>query len=68
MKTKDEFIRRWKAHVAGVIALGAAKTRRILTGTIEGPADLGLLMLELTETTEQLLRHMYDDLNPPQPK
>lgn len=67
MKTKDEFIRRWKAHVAGIVALGSADVRSLIVGPFESARAFGNVMTGLGDTAEKLLKQLYDDLNPPEP-
>ncbi len=65
--TKEDFIRRWKSHVAGCIALGSDKARRVNSGTFEAVAAYGAVLVELNDTTERLLSQLYDSLQPPKP-
>lgn len=66
--TREEFIRRWKSHVAGVIALGSDKIRRIHSAPFASVAAFGAAMIELDPTTERLLGQLFDDLQPPKPE
>lgn len=65
--TREEFVRRWRGHVAGIIALGGPKVRKLLTGPIESAASFGDTLFELDETTTALLGQLYDHLIPPAP-
>lgn len=68
MKTRDEFIRRWKKVVAGTITLGTSKARVVLVGAFTGNSSAEAVLAELDSTTEELLGRLYDDLLPPAPK
>ncbi len=67
MKSENEFLDRWRAHVAGLIALGSGQVRKVLTGPIESPAQFGQVMSDLADTSTDLLRDLYRYLNPPEP-
>jgi hypothetical protein len=64
--TKDDFIRRHRNHVAGVIAMGTTTFRReVLAGSAASPTDLGKVLSDLQATTEQLLGQLYDAMHKP---
>lgn len=63
MKSREEFIKRWRAHTAGLLALNGAKVRRLMTGPIESAGAFGQVILDLEETTTILLGQLYDDLS-----
>lgn len=62
MKTKAEFIERWRRHVAGVIALGGEQYRRIQKQPLAEVVATGEMILSLAEQTSALLSQLYDDL------
>jgi hypothetical protein len=66
--TRDEFIARWRVHVAGVITLGGAELRRALSGGAVTADTFGKAMLDLTPTTDSLLGRIYDSLHATPPK
>lgn len=56
MKTKQEFIERWKKHVAGMAMFGMASERN------DGPLLRASKLFELPAEVEKLLGQMYDDV------
>jgi hypothetical protein len=62
-RTKDELLRKFRNHVAGIIALGSAEARRIHVGPFESAAAYGQVMNNLSETADQLLSTIYDFLD-----
>lgn len=60
---EDEFVARWKAHVAGTIALGNAKARVVLVGAFDGKSSAEKTLAELDETAETLLRKLFRDFS-----
>jgi hypothetical protein len=67
MRTRDEFRRRWRNHVAGLLALGSGRVRRLITAPFESAAAFGETMNGLGETADTLLDQLYDDLVPKEP-
>jgi hypothetical protein len=61
MRSREEFVQRWKAHVAGVIALGSGKVNRLVTAPFEGAKAFGQVLVDLEKTTDVLLGQLYDD-------
>lgn len=64
--TSDEAVKRWEAHVAGVIALGSAEFRAsikaaLATGSIAEIDALGEVLLRLGEQSRRLIRQLYND-------
>lgn len=60
--TKDDFKRRWRNHVAGVIALGTARVRKRLKDPLTSSEELGEAILHLADTADELLAKLYDDI------
>lgn len=56
MKTKEEFISRWKCHLAGLALFGVASE------TKDGPMVRAAKVLEIPGQVERLLGQMYADL------
>lgn len=66
--TREQFVRKWRAHMAGVIALGSAGLRKTLTSPLE-PQAFGATITDISQTTDTLLGQLYDSLFPvPAPK
>ena len=65
--TRDEFTRRWRHHVAGVIALGTERIRKVLSGRLDKAADYGEALLGLEATTDTLLGQLWDSMQPVKP-
>lgn len=61
---KDQFIARWRAHVAGTIALGGQTIRKSLAGATLTDEIVGKALLDLGPTTDGLLGRLYDSLFP----
>lgn len=66
--TRAEFIARWRAHVAGTIALGGQTIRKSLAGAVLTDEIVGKALLDLGPTTDGLLGRIYDSLMPPEPE
>lgn len=60
--TREQFITRWQNHVAGVIALGSANVRQVITGPFKNAEVFGAVMNGLGDTSKELLGKLYDDL------
>lgn len=63
-RSRDEFVRRWRAHVAGMALFGLASEVK------DGPLVRANKILDIPQEVESLLGKMYDDLVPvevPQP-
>ncbi len=56
MRSRDEFIERWKRHIAGMALFGIASEAK------DGPLARTAKILEIPEHAEQLLGAMYDYL------
>lgn len=54
--TKEEFVRRWKNHVAGMALFGMASERN------DGPFVRAAKVFDIPKNVEDLLGKMYDDL------
>lgn len=61
-----QFIAKWRAYLAGTIALGGDDIRKSLAGQSVTAEALGRGMLGLTPTTDNLLGRLFDDLLPPE--
>ena len=61
---RDQFIARWRAHVAGTIALGGQTIRKSLAGATLTDEIVGKALLDLGPTTDHLLGRLYDSLFP----
>ena len=61
---RDQFIARWRAHVAGTIALGGQTVRKSLSGATLTDEIVGKALLDLGPTTDNLLGRLYDSLFP----
>jgi hypothetical protein len=59
---RQSFVRRWKAHVAGTIALGNARARVILVGSFNGGSTAERFLSDLESVAEAMLGKIYDDL------
>ena len=67
MRSRDEFIARWRNHVAGVVSMGSAEMRKSLNSPLASTADFGSAIMRVADTTESLLGKLYDDLVQPMP-
>lgn len=61
--TRDDFRRKWRAHVAGVIALGSAKGRKLYTGPIQSATEYGEVMTSLDDQADLLLCQLWDSMH-----
>ena len=70
MMSQDEFVRKWKHHTAGIIALGSSKLNRVVTAPFANAAAFGQVVCDLDETAESLLIQLYKSLTqaPPPPR
>lgn len=55
-RTKEEFVKRWRAIIAGMALFGVASETR------DGPLLRASKVLDIPGEVEALLRRMYDDL------
>lgn len=58
MKTREEFVRKWKNHLAGMALYGTVSEMR------EGPLVRASRALEIPAEVERLLGMMYADMVP----
>lgn len=56
MKSKDEFVNRWKCHVAGLALFGVASEIK------DGPLARASKIMDIPSQVEKLLAQMYADL------
>lgn len=56
MKTREEFIARWRCHLAGLALFGVASDQQ------DGPLKRASKVLEIPAQVEKLLGQMYADL------
>ncbi len=56
MKSRDEFVRKWRCHLAGMALFGVASEAR------DGPMLRASKVLDIPGNVEALLARMYDDL------
>lgn len=56
MKSREQFIERWKRHIAGMALFGVVSEVR------DGPLARAAKVLDLPAEVERLLGLMYDDL------
>ena len=57
-RTREEFIDRWRKHLAGLALYGTLSEIR------DGPLARASKVLEIPAEVERLLGQMFDDLNP----
>ncbi len=57
-RTRDEFVRLWRTHLAGLALYGAVGDRN------DGPLSRAGKVFEIPSQVESLLGKMYDDLKP----
>jgi hypothetical protein len=62
MKTKEEFVARWRCHLAGLALFGVASDQQ------DGPLKRASKVLEIPAQVEKLLGQMYTDLTAEEPK
>lgn len=62
MRTKEEFIRRWRNHLAGMALFGAVSDLR------DGQMTRAAKILDIPGEVEKLLGQLWDDLNPKKPE
>lgn len=62
--TLDDFIKKYKAYTAGVIALGTTNPRKLLAGKYDSPEAIGEAIASLDQTTVSLLSMLYKALVP----
>lgn len=62
MKTEDEYVRKWENHVAGIVALGSDKVRKLAQGDFKTIEEAGEILNGLGDTARSLIRKMYRDL------
>lgn len=62
MKTKEEFVARWRCHLAGLALFGIASE------TKDGPMVRASKVLEIPAQVEKLLGQMYADIAAEEPK
>lgn len=55
-RTRDDFVERWKRHIAGMALFGTVSELR------DGPMVRAAKILEIPAQVEDLLGKMYDDL------
>lgn len=62
MKSREEFVRRWRYHLAGLALTGAVSEAK------DQPKDRVVKVYEIPGEVERLLGMLYDDLVPkPEP-
>jgi hypothetical protein len=64
---REEFIRRWRDKLAGMIALGGAEVRRSLSGAVMSDETIGRALTNIATAVDVTLGAMFDSLNPPKP-
>jgi hypothetical protein len=64
----EEFKRRWRGRVAGNMALAGATIRRSLAGAVLNDAIVGQAFMDIADSTDRLLKEIYDDLAPKMPE
>ncbi len=63
--TKDEFIRRFRNHLVGVIVTGRVDAAKLFSGaTFGGVAEVGAVFNGLGSTADATLAMLYDALQP----
>lgn len=62
MKTREEFVARWRCHLAGLALFGVASDTR------DGAMVRASKVLEIPGQIEKLLGQMYADLTAEEPK
>jgi hypothetical protein len=68
MRTRQDFIARWRTLTAGTITLGTSRARVQLIGRISsGPGSAEEVLAKIDETTDELLGRLYDDLTKDMP-
>lgn len=60
----DDFIKKFRAYTAGVIALGTIQPRKLLAGKYDDPQFVGQVVVDLDATTIHLLTTLYRALVP----
>lgn len=59
---RDEFIKRWRFHLAGGFVYGYAAETQL------GPVQQAKYQQEITKHIDELLGHMFDSLHQQKPK
>lgn len=59
--TRDDFIRRWKCHVAGMALFGYVSDRK------DDAQTRAMKIYDIPGEVERLLGKMYDDMAKPEP-
>lgn len=64
MLTLEDFIKKYRPYVAGVIALGTTNARKLLSGAYDKPEHVGNAIVDLNDTTVTLLTMLHKALVP----
>lgn len=68
--TREQFIEKWRRHVAGVIAVGGSRVRALRVASIaealqeKPPAEVGEIFVDVADESLKLLGQLYDSLQP----
>jgi hypothetical protein len=69
--TREQAIDRYRAYVAGCIALGATKFRprmkAALLGELDGVESFGQVLTQIDATAAELIGKLYDAITPKEP-
>lgn len=60
--TREQFITRWRRHVAGTIVLGRDRCRPIRKGHLQEAHQAGEIVYSLAAEVDELLGKLFDSL------